>query len=107
VAGSNDHSGDAAVQREVEDLAAVIEHVGGKAGVFGHSSGGTLALEGVLRGLPIDRLAIYEMPVAGGDNSPSPHPTFRPAQGTDRGGRPRGCDRVVPHRAGRAFRQRC
>ena len=33
------------VEREIEDLAAVIAHVGGPAGVFGHSSGAVLALE--------------------------------------------------------------
>jgi pimeloyl-ACP methyl ester carboxylesterase len=47
-------------QRELEDLAAVIDAVGGSAAVFGHSSGGVLALEAAIRGLPIDRLAVYE-----------------------------------------------
>src|SRR5258708_38335421 len=57
--GSDDKSADYeyAALSEIEDLAAVIEHVGGRAGVFGHSSGGVLALEGVLHGLPIDRAA--------------------------------------------------
>ncbi|MEU0568027.1 alpha/beta hydrolase [Nonomuraea sp. NPDC005983] len=51
-----------AVEREIEDLAALIEHAGGSAAVFGHSSGGVLALEAAQRGLPIDRLAVYEPP---------------------------------------------
>lgn len=58
-------SGDAnayAVEREIEDLAAVIGAVGGRAAVFGHSSGACLALEAAARGLPIDRLALYEPP---------------------------------------------
>lgn len=60
------------VNREFDDLAAVIEQVGGiergggieRAGgmvsVFGHSSGGVLGIEAALRGLPIERLAVYE-----------------------------------------------
>jgi pimeloyl-ACP methyl ester carboxylesterase len=48
--------------REVEDLAAVIEAAGGHAHVFGSSSGATLALRAAQAGLPIDRLAVYEAP---------------------------------------------
>lgn len=48
------------VDRELEDLAAVIERSGGTASVFGHSSGGVLAIEAALRGLPVERLAVYE-----------------------------------------------
>lgn len=40
-----------AVQREVEDLAAVIDAVGGRAHVFGASTGGALALEAAAAGL--------------------------------------------------------
>src|SRR6478736_8979926 len=50
------------VEREVEDLAAVIEAAGGHAHVFAASSGAVLALEAARRGLPIDRLALYEAP---------------------------------------------
>lgn len=50
----------------------MIAHVGGTGGVFGHSSGGALALEGVLHGLPIHRLAIYEMAAVTGENRPHP-----------------------------------
>jgi len=58
-------SGDAAsyaVEREVEDLAALIEHVGGSASVFGSSSGAVLALRAAVAGLDVDRLALYEPP---------------------------------------------
>lgn len=51
-----------AVEREVEDVAAVIEAAGGSALVFGHSSGGILSLECASRGLPITKLAVYEPP---------------------------------------------
>jgi pimeloyl-ACP methyl ester carboxylesterase len=48
------------VAREIEDLAAVIGHVGGTASVFGHSSGAVLALEAARRGVSISTLAVYE-----------------------------------------------
>jgi predicted alpha/beta-hydrolase family hydrolase len=51
-----------AVDREVEDLAAVIAAVGGSAMVFGGSSGSGLVLEAAVRGLPITRLALWEPP---------------------------------------------
>jgi pimeloyl-ACP methyl ester carboxylesterase len=34
-----------AVEREIEDLGALISEAGGSAAVFGHSSGATLALQ--------------------------------------------------------------
>ncbi|MFE3290432.1 alpha/beta fold hydrolase [Rhodococcus sp. NPDC059234] len=69
---SGDDADEYAVDNEIDDLAAVIAHVGGKAGVFGHSSGGTLALEGVARGLPIDRVAVYETPYITDGSRPAP-----------------------------------
>ena len=51
-----------AVQREVEDLAAVIDAAGGRAHLFGASSGGALALEAAAAGLPVDRIAVHEVP---------------------------------------------
>ena len=58
-------SGDTApydVQREVDDLAAVIREAGGRAFVFGVSSGAALALEAASRGVAMERLALYEAP---------------------------------------------
>ena len=52
--------GEFAVEREIEDLEALIEGLGGRASLFGHSSGGVLALEAAMRGLPVDRVAVYE-----------------------------------------------
>lgn len=49
-------------QREVEDLAAVIEVAGGSARVYGISSGAALALEAAHSGVPIEKLAGYEAP---------------------------------------------
>jgi alpha-beta hydrolase superfamily lysophospholipase len=51
-----------AVAREIADLSALIDTVGGSAYVLGKSSGGVLALEAVLDGLPITKLACYEPP---------------------------------------------
>jgi pimeloyl-ACP methyl ester carboxylesterase len=58
---SGDH-GSYDVQREVEDLEAVIREAGGHTLVFGISSGAALALEAANRGVPITRLALYEAP---------------------------------------------
>ena len=51
-----------AVDREIEDLAALIDEVGGSAAVFGYSSGGTLALKAAAGGLSISHLVLYEPP---------------------------------------------
>ncbi|MGV4986061.1 alpha/beta fold hydrolase [Streptomyces sp. NRAIS4] len=52
------------VEREVEDLAALIDAVGGDTALFGVSSGGALVLEAAASGLPIRRAAVYEVPYA-------------------------------------------
>jgi pimeloyl-ACP methyl ester carboxylesterase len=52
-----------AVEREVEDIDALIAEAGGSAFLFGHSSGGALALEAALQlGEKVKKLAIYEVP---------------------------------------------
>ena len=63
--GDSGDSGDTqpyAVQREIDDLAAVIDAGGGRAHLFGASSGGALALEAAAAGLPVDRIAAHEVP---------------------------------------------
>jgi pimeloyl-ACP methyl ester carboxylesterase len=50
------------VDREIEDLDAMIGAAGGSAAVFGHSSGAVLALEAAAQGVPITKLAVYEPP---------------------------------------------
>jgi pimeloyl-ACP methyl ester carboxylesterase len=59
---SGDESGVYSADREIEDLRAVISHVGGAASLFGHSSGAVLALEAASRWLPAERVAAYETP---------------------------------------------
>ncbi|MGB3329738.1 MAG: alpha/beta hydrolase [Thermomicrobiales bacterium] len=51
-----------AVEREVEDLAAVIAQAGEAAFVLAHSSGAVLALRAAASGVPMARLAVYEPP---------------------------------------------
>jgi pimeloyl-ACP methyl ester carboxylesterase len=53
--------------REVEDLKALIDAVGGSAMVFGHSSGAVLSLEAAADGAAITRLAVYEPPYLTGN----------------------------------------
>jgi pimeloyl-ACP methyl ester carboxylesterase len=51
-----------AVEREIEDLEALITVAGGTAHVYGVSAGGALALEAAAAGIAIDRIAVYEVP---------------------------------------------
>jgi pimeloyl-ACP methyl ester carboxylesterase len=64
-----------AVQREIEDLEAIIAGPGGgrAATVFGWSSGGLLGLNAAQAGAPIARLALFE-PTAVVDDSRPPLP---------------------------------
>jgi pimeloyl-ACP methyl ester carboxylesterase len=63
-----------AVQREVEDIAALISHVGGSVGLFGHSSGAILALEATVSLPEVEKLAVYEPPFVVDDTRPQPAP---------------------------------
>ena len=69
---SDDKSTGYSVQNEIDDLAAVIEHAGGRASVFGHSSGGILALEAEMSHLPVERLAVYEPSYVADPDQPRP-----------------------------------
>src|SRR5215469_5640540 len=52
-----------AVDREIEDIEALIDDAGGSAFLYGHSSGGTLAMHAAVRlGGRVGRLAMYEPP---------------------------------------------
>ena len=53
-----------AVEREVEDLDAVIDDAGGSAFVYGTSSGGVLVLEAAASGVALTKLALWEVPFA-------------------------------------------
>ncbi|MCR6490386.1 alpha/beta hydrolase [Amycolatopsis sp. OK19-0408] len=60
--GESADTGPYAVEREVEDIAALIKEAGGEAFLFGISSGAALALEAANQGLPVPKLAVYEPP---------------------------------------------
>jgi pimeloyl-ACP methyl ester carboxylesterase len=60
--GDSDDGRPYAVEREIEDLAAVMDAVGGRAHLFGASTGGALALEAAAAGLLVDRIAVHEVP---------------------------------------------
>src|SRR5712671_6090521 len=52
-----------AVEREVEDIEALIDEAGGAAYLYGHSSGASLALEAAIKlGGKVEKLAMYEAP---------------------------------------------
>jgi pimeloyl-ACP methyl ester carboxylesterase len=60
--GDSTDSAPYSVEREIEDIGALIDVAGGSAHVFGISSGAALALEAANRGLAIEKLALYEAP---------------------------------------------
>ncbi len=63
-----------AVAREIEDIAALVEHAGGSVFLFGSSSGAALALEAANRlGGKVKKQALFEPPfIVDGTRSPLP-----------------------------------
>ncbi len=62
-----------AVEREVEDIAALIGETGGAAFLIGGSSGAVLALDAAASGLAVTKLALYEPPfIVDGSRPPVP-----------------------------------
>jgi pimeloyl-ACP methyl ester carboxylesterase len=52
-----------AVDREIDDIEALIDRAGGPAFLYGHSSGGPLAMRAAVRlGSKVSKLAMYEPP---------------------------------------------
>ncbi len=71
--GESGETGPSDVAREIEDIAALIGEAGGRAHLFGMSSGGALVAEAVHRGVAVDRYAIYESPmIVDGTREPMP-----------------------------------
>ncbi len=69
--GDSGDAGHYSVEREIEDLEALIAEVGGSAAVFGYSSGATLVMKAAAAGLAITKLALYEPPFVD-DSRPRP-----------------------------------
>ncbi len=70
--GSSGDKRDSAPEDEADDLAAVVEAVGGGAIVLGHSSGAVLALLAASRGAAIGGLFLSEPPFRFGLDDPDP-----------------------------------
>jgi pimeloyl-ACP methyl ester carboxylesterase len=62
-----------ALEREIEDVEALIAEAGGSAHLYGVSSGGALALEAAAAGVAVDRLAVYEVPYDMAEDGPRRH----------------------------------
>ena len=63
-----------AVERELEDIAELIDRAGGEAFLYGHSSGGCLALEAAAAfGGKVTGVAVYEAPY---DDDPADRPRW-------------------------------
>lgn len=60
------------VDRELDDLAAVLAYAGGRPAVYGHSNGAILALRGAAAGLEMSRVAAYEPPWSSGARAAAP-----------------------------------
>jgi pimeloyl-ACP methyl ester carboxylesterase len=60
--GDSDEAGPFAVQREIEDIAALIDAAGGRASLWGWSSGGALALRAAGADIGVQQLSVYEAP---------------------------------------------
>jgi pimeloyl-ACP methyl ester carboxylesterase len=58
------------VEREIEDVEAVLTTLGGEVHVFGHSSGALLAAAAAQRASNVERLVLYEPPFGAGDQRP-------------------------------------
>ncbi len=67
------------VEREIEDLAAVLRAAGEPACVFGTSSGANLVLRAAAGGLPIARTALWEPNILVDGSRPRFPPTTRSA----------------------------
>jgi alpha/beta hydrolase family protein len=59
-----------ALQREIEDIDALVAEAGGSGHLYGISSGGALALEAAAAGVAIDKVAVYEVPYNVADDWP-------------------------------------
>lgn len=64
------------VEREIEDLAAVIAAAGGSASLVGWSSGAVLVMRAVATGLPVERLVLFEPPLLVDDSRVAPPADF-------------------------------
>jgi pimeloyl-ACP methyl ester carboxylesterase len=60
------------IEREIEDIEAMLEAAGGSANLFGTSSGAALTLQAAAAGLPVTKLALWEPPYILDENARPP-----------------------------------
>lgn len=60
--GDSGEAGPVSLQHEVQDIAALIDAVGGRASLLGFSSGAALALRAAAADVGVERLVLYEAP---------------------------------------------
>ena len=65
-----------ALEREIEDIAALVAAAGGSASLWGWSSGGALALRAAGAGVGVERVAVYEVPFMVDPNDRLPTPDY-------------------------------
>jgi pimeloyl-ACP methyl ester carboxylesterase len=76
--GDSSEAGPFAVEREIEDIAALVTAAGGEASVFGFSSGGALALRAAAAGIGVECVAAYETPFMVDPNDKMPSSNYGP-----------------------------
>lgn len=87
--GESEDSPIYSIDKEVEDVSALLERFGGHGYVLGLSSGAVLALRCAAAGLPIDGLAAYEPPfIVSPDRDPVTPDYVNRVQGVVADGRP-------------------
>lgn len=76
--GDSGDSSTWSLEKEIEDIEALIQANGGKAIIYGHSSGAVLALEAALR-LPylVDRVVVYDASYVADDNEAQEYAKLR------------------------------
>ena len=52
------------IEREIEDISALVAEAGGTASVYGHSSGAGLVLHAAAHGLPLAKIVLHDPPYA-------------------------------------------
>jgi pimeloyl-ACP methyl ester carboxylesterase len=65
-----------ALEREIEDIAALVEAAGGSASLWGWSSGGALALRAAGAPIGVERLSVYEVPFMVTPEAKRPTPDY-------------------------------
>jgi len=60
--GDSGEAGPVSVQHEVDDIAALIAALGGRASLWGWSSGGAVALRAAAADIGVEKLVVYETP---------------------------------------------